>query len=34
MAKSPHTPEWRAMVAKEYLDGKAPHQKLRKIWDK
>lgn len=21
MAKSPHTPEWRAMVAKEYLDG-------------
>ena len=23
MAKSPHTPEWRAMVAQEYLDGKA-----------
>lgn len=24
MAKSPHTPEWRAMVAIEYLGGKAP----------
>lgn len=22
MAKSPHTPEWRAMVSQEYLDGK------------
>ena len=22
MSKSPHTPEWRAMVAQEYLDGK------------
>ena len=23
MAKSPHMPEWRAVVAKEYLDGLA-----------
>lgn len=23
MAESPHTPEWRVMVAKEYLDGLA-----------
>lgn len=28
MAKSPHTPEWRAMVAKEYLDGKAPSPEI------
>lgn len=30
MAKSPHTPEWRAMVAKEYLDGKAPSPDIAK----
>lgn len=30
MAKSPHTPEWRAMVAKEYLDGKAPSPEIVK----
>ena len=30
MAKSPHTPEWRAMVAKEYLDGKAPSPEIAK----
>ena len=30
MAKSPHTPEWRAMVAKEYLDGKSPSPEIAK----
>lgn len=30
MAKSPHTPELRAMVAKEYLDGKAPSPDIAK----
>lgn len=30
MAKSPHTPEWRAMVAKEYLDGKALSPEIAK----
>lgn len=30
MAKSPHTPEWRAMVAKEYLDGKASSPDIAK----
>ncbi|HCL04228.1 MAG TPA: transposase [Lachnoclostridium phytofermentans] len=28
MAKSPHSPEWRAMVAQEYLDGKASSWEL------
>lgn len=30
MAKSPHTSEWRAMVAKEYLDGKASSPEIAK----
>ncbi len=30
MAKSPHTPEWRAMVAKQYLDGNAPSPDIAK----
>ncbi len=30
MAKSPHTPEWRAMVAKQYLDVNAPSPDIAK----
>ena len=28
MAKSPHTPEWRAMISQEYLDGYASSREL------
>lgn len=30
MTKSPHTPEWRAMVAKQYLDGNASSPDIAK----
>lgn len=33
MAKSPHTPEWRAMVAQEYLDGKNNSYELAKKYN-
>ena len=32
MAKSPHTPEWRAMVAQEYLDGKGSSNDIATIY--
>lgn len=32
MSKSPHTPEWRAMIAQEYIDGKASSYELADIY--